>query len=261
MKQNDKVDWGPQIHEQFVRQVASTSVPKDVSKWTESIRSKIYPQVNLRGAKKVLEVGCGTGVITDEIRKKTPAKITAIDHDKGMLQVAEKSVKNVTFKQANVEKLSMRSNTFDVVLCQYLFLWLAEPEKAIKEMSRVCKKKGFVVALSEPDYGGWVEYPDFQLGRYHMNHLKREGADPFVGRKLRFLFETAGLETSLGVIAQTWDKEHLLMNIEEEWKRVFDSQIISEAEYRDMIRMEKEAIRENKRTIFMPVFYAIGRKR
>ncbi len=251
MKPNNDVDWGSEIHEQFVRQ----------AQWTESIRNKIYPQVNLRGAKKVLEVGCGTGVITNEIRKRTQAKITAIDLDKEMLQTAEENVKNVTFKQEEVEKLSMRSNTFDVVLCQYLFLWLSEPEKAISEMSRVCKKKGFVVALAEPDYGGWIEYPDFQLGRHHMNYLKREGADPFMGRKLRYLFETADLETSLGVIAQTWDKKHLLMNIEEEWKRVYSSKIISEMEYKDMIRMEKEAINENKRTIFMPVFYAIGRKR
>jgi ubiquinone/menaquinone biosynthesis C-methylase UbiE len=251
MTPNNGVDWGSEIHEQFIRQ----------AKWTESLRSTIYPQVNLRGAKKVLEVGCGTGVITDEIRKRTKAKITAIDIDREMLQTAEENVRNVTFKLENVEKLSMRSNTFDVILCQYLFLWLAEPEKATKEMSRVCKKRGFVVALAEPDYGGWVEYPDFQLGRYHMNHLKREGADPLVGRKLRYLFESAGLDTSLGVIAQTWDKKHLLLNIEEEWKRVYESKIISGEEYKDKIKMEKEAINENKRTIFMPVFYAIGRKR
>ena len=251
MTNNEDVNWGPQIHEQFVRQ----------AKWTEPVRNKIYPQINLRGAKRVLEVGCGTGVITNELRKRTRAKITAVDHDKSMLSLAEENVKNVNFKRENVEKLSMRSGMFDIVLCQYFFLWLSKPEKATKEMSRVCKKRGFVVALAEPDYGGWLEYPEYNLGKYHTNYLKREGADPFMGRKLRTLFETANLDTSIGVIAQVWDKENLLMNIEQEWRLIYESQLISKEEFRNKLLVEKEIINENKRTIFIPVFYAIGRKR
>ncbi len=244
------VNWGPEIHEQFKRQ----------AKWTEDFRSQIYRQINLRNAKRVLEVGCGTGVITNELKQKTSAKITAIDSDENMVEIAEKNVVDVKFLAENVEKLTMKDNFFDVILCQYLFLWLSNPKIAISEMVRVCKKGGHVVALAEPDYGAWIEYPELNLGEKHIEYLKSEGADPFMGRKILSLFEGAGLQTNLITIAQSWNQENLKNNIEEEWQRVLEANLITEEEYSRIIKKEMDLIRENQRMIFMPVFCAIGRK-
>ncbi len=118
-----------------------------------------------------------------------------------------------------------------------------------------------MVALAEPDYGAWIEYPEFKLGQYHSETLINEGADPYIGRKLKSLFESADLETTISVIAQVWDKESLSANIEEEWKRVYEAQLISSEDLKRRITMEKEAISLNTRMIFMPVFTSIGRKR
>jgi hypothetical protein len=131
----------------------------------------------------------------------------------------------------------------------------------VKEMARVCKKKGYVVALAEPDYGGWVEYPELNLGKKHIEYLQREGADPCMGRKIQALFESAGLETEISIIAQSWDKESLESNIEEEWRRVLEADLISEGEFKQKLKLEKESIEKNQRLIFIPVFTAIGRKR
>ncbi|MCG3226831.1 MAG: class I SAM-dependent methyltransferase, partial [Candidatus Heimdallarchaeota archaeon] len=51
-------------------------------------RNQIYQRINLLSAKKILDVGCGTGVITREIREKCSAKITAIDIDPDMIKLA-----------------------------------------------------------------------------------------------------------------------------------------------------------------------------
>ncbi|MCE7741546.1 MAG: methyltransferase domain-containing protein [Candidatus Heimdallarchaeota archaeon] len=244
------VDWGPKIHEQFRRQ----------AKWTEDFRKQIYRQVSLKSAKRVLEVGCGTGVIAEELKQKSNAKITAIDIDERMIKIAEENVKDVQFLVENAEKMSMKDNFFDVIFCQYLFLWLPNPKQALREMVRVCKKGGYIVALAEPDYGAWLEYPEMDLGKKHIKYLEKEGADPLMGRKLLSLFEEAGLQTYLVTIAQSWNQENLRNNIEEEWKRVLEADLISEEEYSKIIEKEFELIDKNQRMIFMPVFCAIGKK-
>ena len=106
MDTNDEVDWGSEIDSQFIRQAS----------WTEMFRTQIYRRINLLKAKKILDVGCGTGVITREIRKKCSAKITAIDIDPDMIKFAKKRVSNVDFRVENVEELSDKKGSFDIVL-------------------------------------------------------------------------------------------------------------------------------------------------
>ncbi|MBA7549687.1 hypothetical protein ES705_42180 [subsurface metagenome] len=127
-------------------------------------------------------------------------------------------------------------------------------------MVRVCKKGGYIIALAEPDYGGWIENPELRLGKYHFESLKEQGANPFIGRQLLDLFQSANLETSISVVAQTWSRKHLTENIEEEWRRVLETSKISEKEFTDIIKKEKELIKKNIRMIFIPIFTAVGRK-
>lgn len=248
-EQSRKVDWGPQIHAQFKRQAG----------WTEDFRRQIYRQVNLSTAKKILDVGCGTGVLEKELRKKSSAKIFGIDIDENMIAFAKTQVKNVEFLVENAENINLKGNQFDVVFCQYLLMWVSSPEKVVSEMVRVCKNDGYVVALAEPDYGGWIEYPELNLGKNHIKYLRQQGADPEMGRKLLSLFEKAGLQTYLITIAQSWNQENLQNNIEEEWKRILEAGLITEANYSEIIKKELELIENNQRMIFMPVFCAIGR--
>ncbi|TFG09375.1 methyltransferase domain-containing protein [Candidatus Heimdallarchaeota archaeon] len=249
-KYEDEVNWGPHIHDQFKRQ----------AKWTEDFRNQIFRQINLRNAKKILEVGCGTGVITEELKKKSNARITAVDIDEKMVEVARKYVEGVHFLVEDAEKLSMKKETFDIVISQYLFLWLSNPLNVLNQMIKVCKKGGYVIALAEPDYGGWIEYPEMNLGRKHVQSLEQEGADPRMGRKMLTMFEKAGLKTYQIIVAQSWNQENLRNNIEEEWRRVLESGLITEEEFDDILEKERELIEKNQRMIFMPVFSVIGKK-
>ena len=79
-----------------------------------------------------------------------------------------------------------------------------------------------------------------------------------MGRKIQTLFEAAELETKISIIAQVWDKQSLLNNIEEEWERVLEAGIISQDEFRAKVKLEKTTIEKNQRMIFMPVFTAFG---
>jgi len=120
-----------------------------------------------------------------------------------------------------------------------------------------------VLACAEPDYGGRIDYPEeLPLARWQAEALRREGADPFIGRKLPALFTQAGLSADVGVIPSLWDDEALRTEFEAEWalmERTLAG-LVSEDELRHYKRTEWQAIEDGRRLIFVPLFYAVGRK-
>ena len=239
-----------QYYEEFLREI----------KHSREFRKKIYNEIGLKDARRVLEVGCRSGVISKELREFTEAQITAIDSDHLAIAEASSNIKGVEFFRDTEEKLSMRDESFDIVICHYFFLWRTKPFGLLMELKRVCKTGGYVVALAEPDYSGWIEHPNLELGKYHRESLKGQGANHSVGRSLLSLFSSGGLETSVYVNARIWTKEELEECIEKEWQNVLDEGFISEEEYLVKIEEEKRIIAENLRIIVLPFFSAIGKK-
>ena len=96
--------------------------------------------------------------------------------------------------RAEAHHLPYDDDSFDVVYCSFLMLWLDHPAKAIGEMKRVAKD--WVICLAEPDYGGRIDHPGelTNLTKYLALDIKGLGGDPFVGRKLRAFFNDNGME-------------------------------------------------------------------
>ena len=143
----------PHYYEDFLRQL----------KLTNEYRKNIYKIICLKDARRVLEIGCRMGIITQELRENTSAQITAIDSDHLMIAEAQENIEGIEFFRDSSESLSMRDESYDIVICHYFFMWNPKPFAQLMEMIRVCKKGGYVVALAEPDYGSWMEYPDLGL--------------------------------------------------------------------------------------------------
>ncbi|MBG9982582.1 methyltransferase domain-containing protein [Aerococcaceae bacterium DSM 111020] len=97
---------------------------------------------------KVLDLACGTGWFT-QLLSPFCGHITGIDIDQGMLDIAEKELKNlenVTLKQGDMRSLQLSDNQYDLVTC-YLdsicFLKDASAvQQAFQEMYRVLKPGG-----------------------------------------------------------------------------------------------------------------------
>ena len=100
--------------------------------------------------KKVLEIGCGTGEFTKRIAQ-TGADITAIDISPDLLEIARKTIPNVTvgFHVQNVEKLDFEDGSFDVVIGSSILHHL-NLNPALKEVYRVLKRGGGIV-FTEPN--------------------------------------------------------------------------------------------------------------
>lgn len=95
----------------------------------------------------VLECACGTGAISQYIASKCKMLI-ATDLSKGMLQQAAwkcRKYSNVKFRYADLMHLKCSNARFDKVVAGNVIHLLDEPEKAVKELLRVCKPSGKLI--------------------------------------------------------------------------------------------------------------------
>lgn len=92
--------------------------------------------------KKVLEIGCGTGIILKRIAK-IAKEAWGVDLSSGMLKKAKE--KDLNVKQANATQLPFKDSEFDVVYSVKVLAHIPDIEKVIEEVHRVLKKDGMAV--------------------------------------------------------------------------------------------------------------------
>jgi demethylmenaquinone methyltransferase/2-methoxy-6-polyprenyl-1,4-benzoquinol methylase len=100
----------------------------------------------LRG--QVLEVGMGTG----RNLKYYPSAcfITGIDNSEGMLEKAREkaaNMRNVNLLLMDAENMEFPDNSFDYLVITFVLCTIPDPVKALKEMRRVLKPSGELIAL------------------------------------------------------------------------------------------------------------------
>ena len=136
------------------------------AEWTRNLRTYIFNKIQLNASSRVLEVGCGTGAILSEL--PTHLSLHGLDIDPGALAQCQSHVPSASLIRANALQLPYPDNSFDVVYCHFLLLWVSYPMRALLEMKRVTKKGGHIIAFAEPDYRARVDKPEelVQLGKW-----------------------------------------------------------------------------------------------
>jgi ubiquinone/menaquinone biosynthesis C-methylase UbiE len=164
-----------------------------------------YLTSHVRPGAEVLSVGCGPGVILDAVTAMDSSiRATGIDISADRVQQAvRRNHENarVKFTCGDAHAMEFQSNSFDLVYCRMLLQYLREKEEAVAEMTRVCKPGGTVL-LQDLDGQLLWHYPEDpgvqSTAEKVVAALSATGFDPFVGRKLFWLAQKAGL-TNLGV--------------------------------------------------------------
>ncbi len=234
------------------------------AQWTRPTRLWLYRQAGLSQARAVLEVGCGTGVIATEVAGLSRARVTGLDVDAGMLALARQEAPGVLLVQGDAHALPFPDGCFDLVLCHFLLLWLRDPAQGLQEMARVVRPGGAVLACAEPDYGGRIDHPPelVRLGRLQAEALRRQGANPEAGRRLGEWFSSAGLATTVGVVAGQWSAPAPPdADLDAEWamRRQDLAGMLEPKELDHLEQVDRAALQEGTRVLFVPTFYAWGR--
>ena len=107
---------------------------------------------------RVLEVACGTGIVTRHLRAALPdsATLVATDLFDPMLDHARASVPDpgIEWRQADMQELPFADGEFDVVVCQFGVMFLPDKVQGFREARRVLADGGTLLAnvwLSKDD--------------------------------------------------------------------------------------------------------------
>ena len=109
---------------------------------------KLIELVNINKNNLVLDVACGTGVVTKQIQKKIGQSgyVIGIDTSSTAIKIAKKwnkKNKNLGFVNIDAENFTF-SKKFDIVTCQYALFFFPNAQKALKNMKNSLKKSGTI---------------------------------------------------------------------------------------------------------------------
>ncbi len=162
--------------------------------WTAALRAYLFAGAGLERANQALEVGCGTGAVLGEM--SSPIRLHGLDLSIDVLNEAKVHASRARLVCGDAHHLPYPGATFDLTCCHYLLLWVHDPLQVVREMKRVTRRGGHVLALAEPDYTARRDAPAalVKLGLLQTQALRDQGADPGLGSRLADLFHRAGLE-------------------------------------------------------------------
>jgi SAM-dependent methyltransferase len=98
---------------------------------------------------RLLDVGCGTGHHLARYRRLGFA-VVGVDGSAEMLALARVANPGVPLQRADLQKLPFPDAAFDVVLSIEVLRYLPDPAPALREMARVLRPGGVLVATAAP---------------------------------------------------------------------------------------------------------------
>jgi len=228
--------------------------------WTRDLRAYLFEKAGINHARRILEVGCGTGAILRELA--TSASIHGLDLNPDALAQCQIQTPTATLICGNGLALPYLEQTFDITYCHYFLLWVNDPLQAISEMKRVTRRHGHILAFAEPDYFARVDKPDELqiLGNWQRESLQKQGAHPGFGARLAETFSQAGIHIHETGTIQGVRKESTAEDREMEWA-VLEADLaglVTEAEIQKMKQIDERAWQQGKRVLDVPTYFAWG---
>lgn len=122
--------------------------------------ARLVKQAGIRAGQRVLDVGCGTGVVAITAAR-LGAHVTGLDLTPELLERARENSDvagvEIDWREGDVENMPFSDAAFDVVLSQYGHMFAPRPDVAVAEMLRVLKSGGTIAFSTWP--------PELFIGR------------------------------------------------------------------------------------------------
>src|SRR4051812_103622 len=154
-------------------------------------------------ADRVLDVGCGPGVLTAELVVRYGAeRVDAIDPTPGFVEAARRRLPGVDVREGPAEQLPWPDQTYAATYAQLVVHFMADPVRGLAEMARVTRAGGPVVACVWDHGGGRGPLTPFWAAVDVLDAQQRSDRDRLsVGSRegdLERVFGEAGLDDVVG---------------------------------------------------------------
>lgn len=162
---------GWQLEDNSAEAYERNLVPDMFTPWAD----RLVSGSTLRRNDRILDVGCGTGIVARRAAASTEydVKIVGLDANPGMLAVARKAGEEwpiIDWEQGEATDLPFEDGAFDVVFCQQALQFFPDPTEALREMNRVLASDGrLAVSVWRPIefhevYGTFAEILERHVG-------------------------------------------------------------------------------------------------
>lgn len=232
------------------------------ARWTRGLRSYLFERTGLNAATRVLEVGCGTGALLQELAWR-PGPTFGVDLNWEALRQCLTDAPTAQLLNADAHGLPFADGVFEGAFCHYLLLWVRDPSAALQEMRRVVRPGGYVLAIAEPDYLQREDQPPTLRGAGMMQtrSLQMQGADVAIGSRLRELFTDAGIKiVEAGPLLPHSNLTQDPIEQDLEWT-VMQSDlatVLPLGQIEQYRQLDAEARRDGTRHTYVPTYFAWG---
>ena len=93
---------------------------------------------------KILDAGCGTGLVGIELKKYGYSNIEGVDFSQNMLDLVPQSIYKKIEKIDLNKALKFKDNIYDAIMCVGTFTYGHVKPQALDELIRITKNKGFI---------------------------------------------------------------------------------------------------------------------
>jgi ubiquinone/menaquinone biosynthesis C-methylase UbiE len=117
------------------------------SYYVEATTRETLARISVQPTDCVLDVGCGTGALLDQLARACPqAQLAGIDPVPEMLGVARRRLaSSIDLREAWAERLPWDDASFDIVVSNSVFHYVRQPVVALREMTRVLRPGGRLI--------------------------------------------------------------------------------------------------------------------
>ena len=98
----------------------------------------------LKKNSKILDAGCGTGLVGIELKKYGYLNIDGVDFSQNMLDLVPQGIYKKIEKVDLNKQLKFKDNAYDIVMCVGTFTYGHVKPKALDELVRITKNKGLI---------------------------------------------------------------------------------------------------------------------
>ena len=153
--------------------------------------------LKIRAGEHALDVGCGTGAVTRDLRERVlpGGHIVGVEPNPDLLAIAAERLPDVEFRQGDALRLPSDAEQFDVTICITVLEHMHDAEGAIPELVRVTKPGGRIGVMCGDQESFIVNHPDRALTRRILEtFVEARFANPWIGRQVPALLEQHGVQ-------------------------------------------------------------------
>lgn len=155
------------------------------------MRRYIYGLLPLRRAARIVEPGCGTGLVLSEVSHLSDAALFGFDRDAGALSAARSRIPGLTAVECDIERHAL--SRADIVLLSHVLLELSDAPAFIGKLADLIEPGGRLAVLGEYDWRSASSCPRDGMLDAIVKRMEEDGLDTSLAGRIPELIADAGL--------------------------------------------------------------------